>query len=84
MYWMLLHNNCCRCALKTAKVTKGCCCFFSDCYVYNNDINETFNFCFEGNDKHQMLYDDMTGTVSLLIKTIGPGDEGEYTCTGNK
>ena len=30
-----------------------------------------------------MLYDDMTGTVSLLIKTIGPGDEGEYTCTGN-
>jgi hypothetical protein len=28
-----------------------------------------------------MLYDDMTGTVSLLIKAIGPGDEGEYTCT---
>ena len=38
-------------------------------------------FIFEGNDKHQMLYDDMTGTVSLLIKAIGPGDEGEYTCT---
>ena len=23
----------------------------------------------------------MSGTVSLLIKSIGPGDEGEYTCT---
>ena len=32
-------------------------------------------------DKHQMLYDDVTGTVSLLIRAIGPGDEGEYTCT---
>ena len=32
-------------------------------------------------DKHQLLYDDMSGTVSLLIKSIGPGDEGEYTCT---
>jgi hypothetical protein len=28
-----------------------------------------------------MLYDDMSGKVSLLIKSIGPGDEGEYTCT---
>ena len=28
-----------------------------------------------------MLYDEHSGKVSLLIKTIGPGDEGEYTCT---
>lgn len=28
-----------------------------------------------------MLYDENSGKVSLLIKTIGPGDEGEYTCT---
>ena len=41
----------------------------------------TLFYFFPGNDKHQMLYDDMTGTVSLLIKAIGPGDEGEYTCT---
>ena len=32
-------------------------------------------------DKHQMVYDENTGKVSLMIKSIGPGDEGEYTCT---
>ena len=34
-----------------------------------------------GSDKHQMMYDEPSGKVSLLIKSIGPGDEGEYTCT---
>lgn len=28
-----------------------------------------------------MSYNESTGDVSLLIKNIGPGDEGEYTCT---
>lgn len=28
-----------------------------------------------------MRYDPATGKVSLLITRIGPGDEGEYTCT---
>lgn len=32
-------------------------------------------------DKHQMVYDENSGKVSLMIKSIGPGDEGEYTCT---
>jgi hypothetical protein len=35
----------------------------------------------KGNEKHQMIYDENSGKVSLMIKTIGPGDEGEYTCT---
>merc|ERR1719474_2148351 len=35
----------------------------------------------QGNEKHQMMYDEASGKVSLLIKAIGPGDEGEYTCT---
>ncbi|CAB4067571.1 TTN [Lepeophtheirus salmonis] len=35
----------------------------------------------KGNEKHQMMYDEESGKVSLLIKCIGPGDEGEYTCT---
>ena len=34
----------------------------------------------QGSDKHQMMYDEASGKVSLLIKAIGPGDEGEYTC----
>ena len=32
-------------------------------------------------DKYQMVYDENSGKVSLMIKAIGPGDEGEYTCT---
>ena len=28
-----------------------------------------------------MQYDPQSGKVSLLIQRIGPGDEGEYTCT---
>jgi len=31
--------------------------------------------------KYQMKYEPTTGNVSLLISSIGPGDEGEYTCT---
>ena len=40
-----------------------------------------FNLLIIGNEKHQMIYDENSGKVSLMIKTIGPGDEGEYTCT---
>lgn len=32
-------------------------------------------------NKYQMSYNENTGDVSLLINHIGPGDEGEYTCT---
>lgn len=28
-----------------------------------------------------MSYNQISGNVSLLIKNIGPDDEGEYTCT---
>lgn len=28
-----------------------------------------------------MKYDEQTGNVTLMINQIGPGDEGEYTCT---
>ena len=35
----------------------------------------------QGSEKHQMMYDEASGKVSLLIKAIGPGDEGEDTCT---
>uniref|UniRef100_A0A1I8N5F2 Ig-like domain-containing protein n=2 Tax=Musca domestica TaxID=7370 RepID=A0A1I8N5F2_MUSDO len=31
--------------------------------------------------KFRMNYNEATGEVSLLINQIGPGDEGEYTCT---
>lgn len=31
--------------------------------------------------KYRMSYNESTGDVSLLINQIGPGDEGEYTCT---
>lgn len=32
-------------------------------------------------NKFRMAYNEATGDVSLLINQIGPGDEGEYTCT---
>lgn len=32
-------------------------------------------------NKYSMSYNEQTGNVSLVIKQIGPGDEGEYTCT---
>lgn len=32
-------------------------------------------------NKFRMTYNDVTGDISLLINQIGPGDEGEYTCT---
>ena len=28
-------------------------------------------------EKHQMVYDENSGKVSLMIKSIGPGDEGK-------
>lgn len=28
-----------------------------------------------------MSYDEYTGIVTLQINQIGPGDEGEYTCS---
>lgn len=36
---------------------------------------------FSESDKYKMRYEDATGDVSLVIVQIGPGDEGEYTCT---
>lgn len=30
--------------------------------------------------KYHMVYNQQTGEVSLMIRQIGPGDEGEYTC----
>lgn len=35
----------------------------------------------ESTSKFRMSYNENTGDVSLLINQIGPGDEGEYTCT---
>ncbi|KAK8746935.1 hypothetical protein OTU49_016904 [Cherax quadricarinatus] len=32
-------------------------------------------------NKYQVTHDETTGIVTLLITAIGPGDEGEYTCT---
>ncbi|EEB18956.1 conserved hypothetical protein [Pediculus humanus corporis] len=32
-------------------------------------------------NKFKMTYEEQTGNVTLLINKIGPGDEGEYTCT---
>ncbi|KAK3888336.1 hypothetical protein Pcinc_007597 [Petrolisthes cinctipes] len=32
-------------------------------------------------NKYQVTHDETTGVVTLLITAIGPGDEGEYTCT---
>lgn len=32
-------------------------------------------------NKYSLSYDEKSGEVTLLIKQIGPGDEGEYTCT---
>lgn len=31
--------------------------------------------------KYQLSYNDRTGDITLQINQIGPGDEGEYTCT---
>lgn len=31
--------------------------------------------------KYKMSYNELNGTVTLLINQIGPGDEGEYTCS---
>ena len=52
---------------------------FTEMHVYEHYA--IFNCMFLGNDKHQMIYDENSGKVSLMIKAIGPGDEGEYTCT---
>ena len=52
---------------------------FSEIHVYEH--HTILVVCFLGNDKHQMIYDENSGKVSLMIKAIGPGDEGEYTCT---
>ena len=32
---------------------------------------------FAATEKHQMVYDENSGKVSLTIKSIGPGDEGK-------
>ena len=53
--------------------------YVTEIHVYEHYA--VFNCMFLGNDKHQMIYDENSGKVSLMIKAIGPGDEGEYTCT---
>lgn len=32
-------------------------------------------------NKYRLSYNEKTGDITLLINQIGPGDEGEYTCT---
>ena len=32
-------------------------------------------------DKYQHTYDPKSGHITLLIQDIGPGDEGQYSCT---
>lgn len=32
-------------------------------------------------NKYRLTYNEQTGDITLLINQIGPGDEGEYTCT---
>ncbi|CAL4067925.1 unnamed protein product, partial [Meganyctiphanes norvegica] len=32
-------------------------------------------------NKYEVSHDEVSGVVTLLIRAIGPGDEGEYTCT---
>jgi hypothetical protein len=32
-------------------------------------------------DKYAVSFDPVSGEVGLLIREIGPGDEGEYCCT---
>ncbi len=34
-------------------------------------------------DKYGVSYDPSSGEVALLIREIGPGDEGEYCCTAS-
>jgi len=34
-------------------------------------------------DKYQYTYDSQSGHITLLIKDIGPGDEGQYSCTAS-
>lgn len=36
---------------------------------------------FSESNKYKMTYDQQTGNVVLTINQIGPGDEGEYTCS---
>ena len=35
-------------------------------------------------EKHQMVYDENSGKVSLMIKSIGPGDEGKSIILSKK
>jgi len=37
--------------------------------------------CVLESNKYRMTYDQQTGNVVLTINQIGPGDEGEYTCS---
>jgi len=35
----------------------------------------------ESSEKHILSYDMDSGRISLLIRDLGPGDEGTYSCT---
>ncbi len=34
-------------------------------------------------EKYQLEYDPTSGRISLLIRDLGPGDEGQYSCTAS-
>ena len=34
-------------------------------------------------DKYELRHDPESGTVSLTIRNLGPGDEGQYCCTAS-
>lgn len=37
----------------------------------------------KNSSKHRINYNEQTGDITLTIHQIGPGDEGEYTCTAS-
>ena len=56
---------------------------YEGCICFSLSMQVKFLICILclESDKYKMKYDDKSGNVSLLINHIGPGDEGEYTCT---
>jgi len=51
--------------------------------MFNKNIIIIFwiKYPFSESNKYKMTYDQQTGNVVLTINQIGPGDEGEYTCS---
>ena len=38
----------------------------------------------ESSDKVELAFEQSSGSVSLTIREIGPGDEGVYSCTARQ